>query len=71
MGVLLYTDGVVDAMNPQRERFGTDALLEVMRASVHLTAQDLQSNILGRLRQFMDAEPQFDDITLMIIMRNG
>ncbi len=68
--LLLYTDGVVDAQNPQKERFGNEQMLDVARANLGRSAQATQDGLLAQLQQFIGDEPQFDDITLMAIMRN-
>lgn len=68
--LLLYTDGVVDAQNPQQQRFRSEQMLDVARASFGRSARDVQEDLLTRLQHFMGDEPQFDDITLMTIVRN-
>jgi hypothetical protein len=68
--LLLYTDGVLDAQNPQKERFGNQQLLDIAQANLGRTARDLQDDLLARLQHFIGDEPQFDDITLMTIMRS-
>jgi serine phosphatase RsbU (regulator of sigma subunit) len=61
---------VVDAQNPDKERFGTEQMLVVAQANVGGSVHDLQENLLAQLQQYMGEEPQFDDITLMMIRRN-
>jgi len=68
--LLLYTDGVLDAQSPQKERFGNEQMLEIAQAGLGRTAQALQDDLLARLQHFIGEEPQFDDITLMTVMRN-
>jgi serine phosphatase RsbU (regulator of sigma subunit) len=68
--LLLYTDGVVDAQSPQLERFETEQMLAVAQASLGGSARDVQDGLLARLQEFIGEETQFDDITLMIVMRN-
>jgi sigma-B regulation protein RsbU (phosphoserine phosphatase) len=68
--LLIYTDGVLDAQSPQKERFGSEQMLDIARANLGRTAQDLQDSLLTRLQHFIGNEPQFDDITLMTIMRS-
>jgi hypothetical protein len=68
--LLIYTDGVLDAQNPQQERFGNEQMLDFARANLGRTAQELQDGLLARLQHFAGDEPQFDDITLMTIMRS-
>jgi serine phosphatase RsbU (regulator of sigma subunit) len=67
--LLIYTDGVVDAQNSSMERFGSEQMLEVVRGNLGRSALQLQEELLGRIQQFSGEEPQFDDITVMIVSR--
>ncbi len=67
--LLLYTDGVVDAQSPQQERFGSEQMLDVLRAGLGRSAQAVQEELLARLQHFIGDEPQFDDITVMTVRR--
>jgi energy-coupling factor transporter ATP-binding protein EcfA2 len=69
--LLLYTDGVLDAQNPQRERFGAARMLEGAQAGLGGSAHQLQEELLARLQDFMAGAPPFDDITLMTVVRNS
>jgi hypothetical protein len=69
--LLLYTDGVVDAQNRERERFGNKELLATVGTNRGRSAEEIQAVLLARLQQFMGDEPQFDDITLMVVGREG
>ena len=69
--LLLYTDGVLDAQSPHKERFGNEQMLEIAQANLGRTAQNLQDDLLGSLQHFIGDEPQFDDITLMTVMRRS
>jgi sigma-B regulation protein RsbU (phosphoserine phosphatase) len=70
MLLFLYTDGVVDAQNPQQEPFGSGRLLEAVQANQGRTAQEMQDDLLSRLQRFIGDAPQFDDITLMAVARD-
>jgi serine phosphatase RsbU (regulator of sigma subunit) len=67
--LLLYTDGVIDAHNPEQARFGDDGLLSFLRAGTGDSAQGLLEGLVNRLQQFAGGEPQFDDITLVAVQR--
>lgn len=67
--LLLYTDGVLDAQNRDGERFGSQAVVDLLRSRQGGSAQEIQAALLGRLQQFVGDEPQFDDITLMVVRR--
>ena len=68
--VILYTDGVVEAMNEQAELFGFDRLLEVVKNSQTTTAETLLEEIKGKVNEFAGAAAQHDDITIIVIQAN-
>jgi serine phosphatase RsbU (regulator of sigma subunit) len=65
--IILYTDGVVEAMNEQEELFGFDRLLEVVKNSQTTTAETLLEEIKGQVNEFAGSAPQHDDITVIVI----
>lgn len=67
--LVLYTDGVTEAQNRQREMFGEARLTEIVWRYRHASAETLQRAILNGLTQFTDGAPQYDDITLAIARR--
>ncbi len=68
--LILYTDGIPDAHNPQGEFYREKRLVETAQTALHLPAQDLLIRILEDVQSFVGEEAQFDDITLMILRRN-
>lgn len=67
--VLLFTDGITEAMNGQREEFGEDRLAELLLANRNGTAQDLRNVLLSELSTFVGDTAQSDDITLVVAKR--
>jgi sigma-B regulation protein RsbU (phosphoserine phosphatase) len=67
--LLLFTDGLVEARNADREQFGQDRLEAVVKAAVGGAAADIQAALINTVQQFAGDEPQFDDITLVIAVR--
>ena len=65
--LVLYTDGITEAMNEDREEFGMDRLVEVVRRYGREEVETLRERILLDVRAHM-AEQQ-DDMTLFIIRR--
>lgn len=67
--VLLFTDGILEAMNSAREEFGKSRLKKFLAASSS-SASHLADALLLELRRWTGAEPQRahdDDITLLIL----
>ena len=68
--LVLYTDGIPDAQNEDGEFFEQGTLLEIVRAHVGDTANEIQAGILNQVQNFIGTAAQFDDITLMVLTRN-
>jgi serine phosphatase RsbU (regulator of sigma subunit) len=68
--LLLYTDGIPDAQNLDGEFYREKGLLEAARESLGRPAHEIQGCILERVEQFVAGAPQFDDITLLVLMRD-
>lgn len=62
----LYTDGVTEAVNENKEFFGEKRLLEVCTGTQH-TAKGLCQGISSSLIEFINAGEQFDDITMLAV----
>ncbi|NCC53063.1 MAG: GAF domain-containing protein, partial [Spartobacteria bacterium] len=65
--VLLYTDGVTEAMNPQREEFGFESLLAAVQEGGSLPIEELSRSIRSRVAAFTQGAEQSDDITLLVM----
>jgi sigma-B regulation protein RsbU (phosphoserine phosphatase) len=65
--LIAYTDGVVEALNSQREEFGKQRLSDVACSSLSLSAAEICKRIAESLQVFMAETPQWDDITLVVM----
>ncbi len=65
--LFLYTDGVTEAHNPEKQLFGDDRLLSVLNDCSEDDGELVLSRVLDNVNQFADKEPQFDDITMMVL----
>jgi sigma-B regulation protein RsbU (phosphoserine phosphatase) len=68
--LVLYTDGIPDAMNEAEEHFKEERLIDITLSNINLPAQELQTMILKSVQEFVGEMPQFDDITLLILRRD-
>ena len=68
--LLLYTDGITEAQNSQEEFFDEDRLREIVRGSRGRQAVDIQDSLIAQVDDFVGGAPQFDDITLMVVVRD-
>jgi sigma-B regulation protein RsbU (phosphoserine phosphatase) len=67
--VLLYTDGVREAVGADEEEFGMERMSEVFRQAAPLGAETVVFRMQEELRHFTGDGPQMDDITLVAIER--
>ena len=65
--VVLYTDGITEAMNAREEMFGEERLYEVIRHVNGRNSGEILTNILNVVKEFTGDYPQSDDITLMVV----
>ena len=65
--LVLYTDGVTEAMNPKGEEFGRDRLARSVKAVAHLSARDLISAVHQDVNDWTDGMGAGDDATFFVI----
>ena len=65
--VVFYTDGVTEAINKSMDQFGEERLITTIKVNHELSADDMIEKIKGEMLAFCGDEPQFDDITLMVL----
>ena len=58
------------AQNLEGEFFKQDSLVEVIKENLGQSAEVLQKSILNRVYDFVGEAPPFDDITLMVVVRD-
>jgi len=68
--VVLYTDGVTEAINTHTEEFGVPRLIQTVQNSVSLPVEEIVSTIVSSVSTFSGVQPQHDDITLLVIKVN-
>jgi sigma-B regulation protein RsbU (phosphoserine phosphatase) len=67
--LILYTDGVPDALNSHNEEYGMSRFADVATASWPLGPEKLVANCLADVSKFREGRPRFDDISIMGIRR--
>ncbi len=67
--LVIYTDGVTDAVNTDMEDFGEGRLAALLEQHRGLTAQAMLDLILKEVRQWQGEAPSFDDFTLVVVRR--
>jgi serine phosphatase RsbU (regulator of sigma subunit)/anti-sigma regulatory factor (Ser/Thr protein kinase)/transposase len=65
--LVIYTDGITEAMNQDRDQFGEARLLAAIKKHGHGTAQEFADALNQEIHEFTGGAPQNDDITLVAI----
>lgn len=63
--LLLFTDGLVDAKNPEREEFSMDRIISVIKQNPDLPINLLGSHIIDACAEFKQGQPPSDDICIL------
>ncbi len=69
--LLLYTDGVTEAMNSKQELFGEDRLRKLADSQVSGHPKDVVESCFADVRAFASGEEQSDDITVLALRYRG
>jgi len=67
--LILYTDGVTEALDRQGMEFGMENLNRSILASAHEGAAEIVSRLTQELRSFAGTEVQHDDVTVIVIRK--
>ncbi len=65
--LIVYTDGVTEAMDPETTLFTRDRILDAVRFNGPRTSSDVLGALLASVRAFAGDAPQSDDITVMVV----
>ena len=70
--LLIYTDGINEAMNQNREQFGDTRLRDAFSETEEIqTAEEAIAHIQSKVNEFAGSEPQHDDLTMVYIKISG
>ncbi len=71
--LFIYTDGLVEALNPRREMFGFETAQNAVEqhARQHVSANELVSSTLQDMAVFVEGERQQDDVTIVVVQVTG
>jgi len=65
--LVLFSDGITEAMDPDEQEFGTTRLKQALAGQVNTSVEDLQRIILTSVENFARGARQADDLTLLLI----
>ncbi len=64
--LFLYTDGIVETMNAQKEQFGIERAAELVRRHRDRSSRDLCDILRREVDEFSGHAPQQDDLTMIL-----
>jgi phosphoserine phosphatase RsbU/P len=67
--LVLYTDGVNEAMKEDEEEFGDERLWEVIARSAPNGAKAVLADLLSAVDAFMGGKDRSDDITVLVLQK--
>jgi len=67
--ILLYTDGITEALDNEGNEFGLERTIASVQSSAKEGAQAIVTRLIDDLRNFVGSTPQNDDITMIAIRK--
>lgn len=68
--IVFYTDGIPDAQDGDGNFFDDERIIDIARMNMDRLANEIQTSIISEVQNFAGNNPQTDDITLMVLVRN-
>jgi len=68
--LVLFSDGLTEAMNEYNEQFGKDRLRNIVRDNFFLSAESLSKKVLREIKRFSASDILTDDMTLIVVKRD-
>ncbi|HEY9852340.1 MAG TPA: AAA family ATPase [Leptolyngbyaceae cyanobacterium] len=65
--VILYSDGVTEAENVNKQLYGLEKLCQIVVENRQLSAEEIRQSVIEDIRQFIGKQKVFDDITLVVL----
>jgi serine phosphatase RsbU (regulator of sigma subunit) len=64
--VMIYTDGLMENFNMQREMLGVEGLAKIVREAYHLALPEMKRQILDRVEAWRSG-PATDDVSVVLV----
>ena len=65
--IVLYTDGITEAMNTDNDLFGEGRLSRLVEEHGHLDPGELRERIMREVESFVGTANQHDDMTMILV----
>lgn len=68
-GIVLYTDGITEAKDINKNQYGIEQLCEIISQNWHKSASEIKDAVILDVRRHIGKQKVFDDITLVVLKR--
>ena len=65
--LLIYSDGISEAMNNKQEEFGEERIIQVLKDNSNSYTETIQTKLLNKVKEFCGEVEQHDDITMLLV----
>jgi sigma-B regulation protein RsbU (phosphoserine phosphatase) len=69
--LLIYTDGISEAMNERMEEFGEEKLQDLVQSNSDESSSEVIEKIITAVNRHVGAAAQSDDMTIVLLKRTG
>lgn len=69
--VVLYTDGITEAFNLDKQEYGLERLIEVAQQNCHKSASEIQEAVIADVKEYIGQQKVYDDITLLVLKQKA
>jgi serine phosphatase RsbU (regulator of sigma subunit) len=67
--LVLYTDGILEAVSPENELYGSERFIKTLKKNQTLPLRGVFKKVYEDINKFEETNKQFDDITMLILRR--
>ncbi|HKY44897.1 MAG TPA: PP2C family protein-serine/threonine phosphatase, partial [Pyrinomonadaceae bacterium] len=65
--LFLYTDGLSEALNVEGEEFGSDRIMDTLKAIASLSADQIRDVVARRVKEWCAGMSLYDDLTFVVM----
>lgn len=69
--IVVFSDGVTEALNTKEEEFGEPRLLQLLHENLERPPQEILEALIEGVQEFTLGAPQSDDVTALVVRYNG
>lgn len=69
--LVLHTDGITEAINDQKQQYGVERLLTVIKTHLEQSALEIRQAVIADIQHYMGTQPLRDDLTLVVLKQKS